>query len=162
MGKYLIIAILAVCAAPVASADEWSKTYSLTGKPDLQVETSDANIHVATWDQGTIEARVSTARTRSASRAFASSSIRLATPFVRCPHEVCIVCVHMGGHVEVEIHMPSAGDVNLHSGDGHIDVDMPITTEGRIRQNEIHGKLNGGGNPLVIHTGDGSIRLAKT
>jgi hypothetical protein len=31
-----------------------------SGKPDLRVKTSDANIHVDTWDHGTIEARVST------------------------------------------------------------------------------------------------------
>jgi hypothetical protein len=47
-------------AALPARAEEWSKTYSLTGKPDLRVETSDANIHVSTWDQNTIEARVTT------------------------------------------------------------------------------------------------------
>jgi hypothetical protein len=39
---------------------------------------------------------------------------------------------------------------------------MPVTTEGKIRQSEIHGKLNGGGNLLMIHTGDGSIRLGKS
>ena len=47
-------------AALPARAEEWSKTYSLSGKPDLRVETSDANIHVSTWDQNTIEARVMT------------------------------------------------------------------------------------------------------
>jgi len=38
---------------------------------------------------------------------------------------------------------------------------MPVTTEGKIREGEIHGKLNGGGNALVIRTGDGSIHLRK-
>jgi hypothetical protein len=38
---------------------------------------------------------------------------------------------------------------------------MPVTTEGKIRENEIRGRLNGGGNLLLIHTGDGSIRLRK-
>jgi hypothetical protein len=62
--KYLCLAILAltVTAAVPAYADEWSKTYSLTGNPDLRVETSDANIHVTTWDQNTIEAKVVTSR----------------------------------------------------------------------------------------------------
>ena len=47
-------------AALPARADEWSKTYTLTGKPDLRVDTSDADIHVSTWDQKTIEAKVTT------------------------------------------------------------------------------------------------------
>ena len=50
--KRLSLVILAVSAMAVlpAYADEWSKTYTLSGKPDLRVETTDANIHVAVWD----------------------------------------------------------------------------------------------------------------
>ncbi len=57
----LVLAVCAVAAAP-AHADEWSKTYTVSGKPDLRVETSDANIRVTTWDQNTIEAKVTTTR----------------------------------------------------------------------------------------------------
>jgi hypothetical protein len=63
--------------------------------------------------------------------------------------------------VTLEIPENLAADVDLHTGDGHIDLDIPVTTTGKIRQNEVRGKLNGGGNLLVIHTGDGSIRLRK-
>ena len=55
-----------------------------------------------------------------------------------------------------------AADVDLHTSDGHISLDMPITVEGRLGQNNIHGKLNGGGKLLTIHTGDGAIRLQKS
>jgi DUF4097 and DUF4098 domain-containing protein YvlB len=65
------------------------------------------------------------------------------------------------GAVTLEVPENLAADVELHTGDGHIDLDMPITTSGKIRENEVHGKLNGGGNLLEIHTGDGSIRLGK-
>src|SRR5258707_7453161 len=60
----LALAILALCVTAVmpAHADDWSKTYTLTGKPDLRVDTTDANIHVSTWEQNTIEARVTTTR----------------------------------------------------------------------------------------------------
>src|SRR5579872_1533963 len=62
--KRLWLVILAVSAVAVlpARADEWSKTYTLNGKPDLRIETSDANIRVTTWDQNTIEAKVITTR----------------------------------------------------------------------------------------------------
>jgi DUF4097 and DUF4098 domain-containing protein YvlB len=65
------------------------------------------------------------------------------------------------GTVTLEVPENLAADLDLHTGDGHIDLDMPITTQGKIRENEVRGKLNGGGNLLVIHTGDGSIRLRK-
>src|SRR5258707_7284371 len=57
----MLAALLSLAALP-ARADDWSKTYTLTGKPDLRVDTSDANIHVSTWDQNSIEAKVTTTR----------------------------------------------------------------------------------------------------
>lgn len=65
------------------------------------------------------------------------------------------------GSVSLELPPDLSADVDLHTSDGHIDLDMPLTTEGKIRQNEIHGKLNGGGSLLTIRTGDGSIHLRK-
>ncbi len=66
------------------------------------------------------------------------------------------------GSVSLGVPGDFTADVDLHTSDGHIDLDMPVTTEGKIRQNEVHGKLNGGGNPLTIRTGDGSIHLRKS
>ena len=66
------------------------------------------------------------------------------------------------GSVSLELPPDLSADVDLHTGDGHIDLDMPVTTEGKIRTNEIHGKLNGGGSLLTIHTGEGSIHLRKS
>jgi DUF4097 and DUF4098 domain-containing protein YvlB len=247
-----------------ARADDWSKTYTLTGHPDLRVETSDANIHVSTWDQNTIEAKVSTTHYK-----IGDDGIRIEEHQtgdvveieVRYPHhgvginwgnstshrvEINIqmpregrvdlhtgdgkidlanfkgemqlrsgdgsqeidsvdgklhattgdghirasgrfdeLALHTGdgrvearasagsalstgwrlesgdGTVTLEVPETLAADVDLHTGDGHIDLDMPVTTVGKIRENEVRGKLNGGGNLLVIHTGDGSIRLRK-
>jgi DUF4097 and DUF4098 domain-containing protein YvlB len=261
----MITGVVCALAALPARADDWSKTYPLSGKPDLRVETSDANIHVSTWEQNTIEAKVTTSRYK-----IGGDGIRIEEHQtgdmveinVRYPHShgVTINWGNSGSHrVEIEIHMPREGrvdlrtgdgkidlgnfkgemllrsgdgsqeidgvdgklrattgdghirasgrfdelelktgdgrvearamagstvasgwklesgdgtvtlevpqnlaaDVDLHTGDGHIDLDLPVTTEGKIRENEIRGKLNGGGNLLMIHTGDGSIRLRK-
>ena len=65
------------------------------------------------------------------------------------------------GNVNLELPENLAADLNLHTGDGHIDVNVPMTTEGRIKQNEVHGKMNGGGKLMTIHTGDGSISIGK-
>jgi DUF4097 and DUF4098 domain-containing protein YvlB len=268
MERWLAVALIlggaCLLAAPLAQADDWSKTYTLTGEPDLRVETSDANIHVSTWDQNTIEARVTTTRYKIGEDGIKIEEHQNGNRVeieVRYPHHgVTIGWGNMGNRrVDVDIHMPRQGrmdlhtsdgkievgsfkgemqlrsddgsqeidavdgklhattgdghirangrfdelelktgdgrvearaltgsalasgwrlesgdgtvtlevpetlaaDVDLHTGDGHIDLDMPVTTEGRPQQNEVHGKLNGGGNLLVIHTGDGSIRLRK-
>jgi hypothetical protein len=257
----LVIVAASVVAVLPARADEWSKTYKLTGKPDLRVETSDANIRVTTWDQNTIEARVTTSRYKIGEGGIhiderqTGDSVEIN---VRYPHHY--VGFEWGGHrVEIIIQMPREGNVNLrtgdgrielaglkgqmdlhsgdgsesldhvdgklhattgdghiqangrfdelelktgdghvdvragtgsslasnwrletgdgsvslevpgslaadvdlHTSDGHIDLDMPVSTEGKIRQNEVHGKINGGGSLLTIRTGDGSIHLRK-
>src|ERR1700756_3045371 len=57
----LSLAALAFSVALLpARAEEWSKTYNISGRPDLRVETSDANIRVTTWEQNTLEAKVIT------------------------------------------------------------------------------------------------------
>ena len=66
------------------------------------------------------------------------------------------------GSVTLDIPEQLNADVDLHSGDGHIDLEMPVTTSGKLRENEVHGKINGGGNLLVVRTGDGSIRVGKS
>ena len=65
------------------------------------------------------------------------------------------------GNVRLQLPENLAADLYLHTGDGHIDVDVPMTTEGRIKQNDVHGKMNGGGKLMTIHTGDGSISISK-
>ena len=256
----LAVLALAIAALP-ARADEWSHTYKISGRPDLRVETSDANIRVTTWDQNTIEAKVITSRYKIGEGGIhveehqTGDSVEIE---VRLPHhnfsvewgqhKVDVIIempregkvnlrtgdgkielsglkgdmdLHTGdgsinldnvdgklhattgdGHIEangrfdelglktgdghvdvrakngstlaaswrletgdgsVSLEIPGdlAADVDLHTSDGHIDLDMPLTTEGKIRTNEIHGKLNGGGSLLTIHTGDGSIHLRK-
>jgi DUF4097 and DUF4098 domain-containing protein YvlB len=258
----LVILAASVVAVLPAHADEWSKTYNVTGKPELRIETSDANIRVTTWDQNTIEAKVVTSRYKIGEGGIRVEEHQTGDSVeidVRYPHhnfnvewgqhKVDIIVqmpregrvnlrtgdgkidiaglkgemdLHSGdgsetldgvdgklhastgdghinaqgrfdelelktgdGHVEVRaaagstlaagwrletgdgnvsLEIPSelSADVSLHTSDGHIDLDMPITTEGKIRQNEVHGKLNGGGSLLTIRTGDGSIHLRKS
>jgi len=245
-----------------ARADEWSKTYTLTGKPDLRVETSDANLHVDTWDQNTIQVHVTSQHYKIGEGGIkiyerqSGDSVELE---LRFPHRNFVI--QFGSYrVDVDILMPREGRVNLHTGDGiiqlehfkgdmdlesgdghqeinsvdgtlrartgdghiradgrfdvldlntgdgriearampgsnlasswtlhtgdgsvtlqlpenfaadvdlhtsdgHISLDMPVTVEGRLGEKSIHGKINGGGKLLTVHTGDGSIRLEKS
>jgi len=258
--SFCVLTVSLVAVLP-AYADEWSKTYNLSGKPELRIETSDANIRVTTWDQNSIEAKVITSRYKIGEGGIRveerqtgdSVAIEVRYPHHNFnvewgPHRVDIIIqmpregrvnlrtgdgkidiaglkgemdLHSGdgsenleavdgklhastgdghitahgrfdelelktgdGHLEVraaggsslaagwrletgdgnvslEVPGELAADVDLHTSDGHIDLDMPITTEGKIRQNEVRGKLNGGGSLLTIRTGDGSIHLRK-
>ena len=263
MKRFALAALaLTFAAALPAFADEWSKTYNITGKPDLKIETSDANIRVEVWDQNRIEAKVITTHYKIGEDGIRveerqnGDSVEIDVRFphhdfqlgwgnhrvdiiVQMPREGKVnlrtgdgkievgglkgeMDLHSGdgseslegvdgklhantsdghirasgrfdelnlktgdGHVEVHaaagsslaanwrletgdgnvtLELPGelAADVDLHTGDGHIDLEMPVTTSGQPRENEVHGKLNGGGSLLTIHTGDGSIHLRKS
>jgi hypothetical protein len=68
------------------------------------------------------------------------------------------------GDGSVDLVLPSDFQTNIDAstGDGHISLGIPLTVEGTFKNSEMHGKMNGGGQPLTIHTGDGSIRLSKS
>src|ERR1700734_1029342 len=114
-------------AALPAQADEWSKTYTLAGKPDLRVETSDANIHVSTWDQNTIEAKVTTVRYKIGTDGIQIEEHQTGDAVeigVRYPHRG--VSINWGNsmshRVDIDIHMPREGRLDLHTGDGKIEL----------------------------------------
>jgi DUF4097 and DUF4098 domain-containing protein YvlB len=63
----------------------------------------------------------------------------------------------------VTLRMPAdlAADVALHTSDGSITTNIPIAVEGSFGRHDLHGKMNGGGKLLTIHTSDGSLTLDK-
>ena len=65
------------------------------------------------------------------------------------------------GRVEARLPQDFAAELYAHTGDGHIQLDLPVTVNGSIERARIRGKINGGGPLLEITTGDGSIRIAK-
>jgi len=66
------------------------------------------------------------------------------------------------GSVDMTLPGDLQANIDASTGDGHISLGMPVTVEGSFSNSQIHGKMNGGGQPLIIHTSDGSIRLSKT
>jgi DUF4097 and DUF4098 domain-containing protein YvlB len=70
--------------------------------------------------------------------------------------------LHSGdGHINLRVPADFHADLDAHTGDGHISVDFPVTVSGSLSTSTIRGKLNGGGQPLSIRSGDGSIRLER-
>lgn len=66
------------------------------------------------------------------------------------------------GSVDIVLPADFQADIDATTGDGHISLGIPVTVEGTFSKSQIRGKMNGGGQPLTIHTGDGSIRLSKS
>jgi DUF4097 and DUF4098 domain-containing protein YvlB len=68
------------------------------------------------------------------------------------------------GRVTVRLSRALAVDLDVHTSDGSIKCDLPLTMEGydsaRSSGHNLRGHLNSGGVPLAIHTSDGSVTIA--
>jgi hypothetical protein len=66
------------------------------------------------------------------------------------------------GDGSITLRMPEnfAADLDAHTGDGKITVDFPAKTSGSS-DSDFRLKLNGGGESLVVRTGDGGIRVQR-
>jgi hypothetical protein len=71
--------------------------------------------------------------------------------------------IHTGdGSVDIVLPADLQANIDASTNDGHISLGIPLTVEGTFKNSELHGKMNGGGQTLTVHTGDGSIRLNKS
>src|SRR5579885_890085 len=151
--------LLAVMAVIPASAEQWSKTYNISGSPDLRVETSDANIQVDTWDQKAIEATITSTHYKIGPGGLQLGEHQTGDTVeinLRFPHHFQIMNV-TNHRVDIAIHMPRKGRVNLHTGDGNIELsrfsgEMELSSgDGNEEIHAIEGRLR-------ARTGDGNIR----
>jgi len=68
--------------------------------------------------------------------------------------------LHTGsGAVRVSLPADAAFDFDAESSSGGIEIDHPLTVEGKISKRHIRGEVRGGGPLLKIDTGSGRIRV---
>ena len=65
------------------------------------------------------------------------------------------------GNVKIRLPKTLAADLDMHTGDGHLDCQLPLTMNGYDSGggHNIRGKLNAGGTALTIHTNDGNVTI---
>ncbi|HXN25422.1 MAG TPA: DUF4097 family beta strand repeat-containing protein [Candidatus Dormibacteraeota bacterium] len=137
--------VLLVMAASTAHADEWKKTYAISGRAQVRVGTNDGNVRVLTGDSKEVGVRVETHGMNISDREVRvnvrQEGDRIeADVRMRMPNSWCVFC-SSGRSLKIEIRMPRQGDLTVETGDGSVEADA------------LEGKAN-------IHTGDGHIKLA--
>ena len=63
------------------------------------------------------------------------------------------------GSVRVSLPVDAAFELDAESGSGSINIEHPITVQGKISKRHLRGKVRGGGEMLSIDTGSGAIRI---
>lgn len=64
------------------------------------------------------------------------------------------------GSVQLTLPRDFKASLDASTSDGYIRSELPVEVQGEFTHKRVQGTLNGGGLPLVIQTGDGSIELA--
>ena len=68
--------------------------------------------------------------------------------------------VHTGsGSVNLRFPQSASFQLDAHTGSGSINLNHPVSVQGSINRREVHGKVGGGGVPVQVETGSGSIAI---
>jgi len=155
------VAILAAAALSMpAQADEWHKSYTVSGHAQFRFYTNDGSMDISSREGKEISARVETTRWRidpsevTITEHQNGDSVEIE---VRVPRNHGWISFNNNGRsVHVELTVPRETDLDLHTGDGHINArditgNLRLDTgDGNMRTDNLHGTLR-------LHTGDGNI-----
>jgi DUF4097 and DUF4098 domain-containing protein YvlB len=64
-----------------------------------------------------------------------------------------------GGNVSVYVSKDVAANVQASTSGGSVKCDLPVMVLGKISEDELHGKINGGGNLIELSTSGGNINI---
>ena len=69
------------------------------------------------------------------------------------------------GKVVIRLPRTLSADLDVSTGDGKLDCDLPLTMDNYSTKgfgaHHLHGHLNAGGAPITIHTSDGSVSITS-
>jgi len=158
---YALATLLAASAISAASAhaDDWSKTYSISGHADLQVHTDDGDVKIFSADQKQIVAHVTTEGYK-----IGPNDVRIdenqsgdhVTITVKTPHDHLNFFGGMHRAVHVQITVPRELDLEATTGDGSMDV-QPVSGHIQLRSGDGSIRADGIRGDISMHTGDGGI-----
>ncbi|MGA2185590.1 MAG: DUF4097 family beta strand repeat-containing protein [Bryobacteraceae bacterium] len=148
----------------VRSGDGSVEVSGLQG--DIRINTGDGSIRAAGVD-GALDARTGDGSVHADGR-FESLNVHTGDGSVEVnaapgSHVSSAWRIETGdGSVNVRLPGQLSADLDVRTGDGSLNVDLPLAMKtantGEDRK-ELHGKLNGGGQPLYVRTGDGGIHI---
>ncbi len=140
LGFVLAVVVL----APRAQAEEWTKSYPVSGRAQVRVDTNDGAVQIYTADSNQVDFRVIYDGYEMNKNIHVDS---------RQDGDSVQINARVSGHwgfnwgnnrrgVRIEVHMPKDADLQIDTGDGSVNTQS------------LNGKVK-------IHTGDGSVRAQQ-
>lgn len=146
-----------------------TKTFKISGVPDVQLDTFDGAIEVHSWDKNEVEVEI---ERRAMEQALVDEIkvsaeqdgdrivIKVTGPERRGGFDGIQVGVHFSPSAKLRVAVPRMSQLMAKSGDGSItieDVTGKITlntNDGSVRANRLSGEI-------LVRSGDGSIRMER-
>jgi Putative adhesin len=155
----LALAGFALGASAPAHADDWNKKYTVSGKPDIRVETDDGDVNVTTGSGGEINVHVSTSGYKigpSDVHVIESQDGNKLQLIVKAPHGH-FGWFSVGSHsIKIQVQVPAEADLDIHSGDGNV-TSTAVSGAIRIDTGDGHITAQGLRGDIHLHSGDGHI-----
>ena len=161
LGRLAGLAALAVFASSFAvgsaSAEEWTKSYTVSGRARVHVDSNDGSVRVTTGDSKQVEFHViysgytmdrnlTVSSNQSGDQVQVSARARSGISFAWGNHRT----------LRIEVHMPRDADLNVDTGDGSVESDA-INGNLDIHTGDGHIRVDGAKGQIRLRTGDGSI-----
>src|SRR2546425_9463703 len=119
---WAVVTAALLATAHSAAADEWDKSFSVTGRPDLHIVADDGSVQIDTWDQKSIGLHVTTRGWHigpNAVRIEAHQAGNRVDLEVRAPHWHWNIGLSMRS-IRIEVRLPREADLDVHTGDGSV------------------------------------------
>jgi hypothetical protein len=157
-GAGAILLAASAFTAQSVRAEEWTKTYPVSGRAHVRVDTNDGAVRVSTGDNKQVELRVIYDGYKMDKNLTINSR--------QDGDQVEISArVHSGMNwgwggmhrtLRIEVHMPREADLNVDTGDGSVEA-QSLAGNLSIHTGDGHIRVDGAHGDIRLRTGDGSI-----
>ena len=172
-----VLPVVLTFSALLAQADEWHRTYAISGRPEINVDANDGDIRVHASDRKDIDALVVVNGRKIGQGGVTITDRQEGNRLVltvRVPRHWGMSISGRQRSLRVELQVPGETNLELHSGDGNVrvldvkgllkletgDGDIEARgTDGSMRAQTGDGNISIDGvySALDLHTGDGNI-----
>src|SRR2546427_11097455 len=156
----IVCAALLTASAVAARAEDVTKSFAVSGRANVRVETNDGSVRVTSGDSKQVEFRVEYQGYELGKNLRVDSrqdgdKVELTA---RVTGHWGFSFAHNSRHLHIEVRMPREADLQVETGDGSVQAESingtvnVHTGDGSVRASSLNGRID-------LHTNDGSITV---
>jgi hypothetical protein len=158
---FLPFAFLLAAGVAQSASQTYSKTFQVTGRPNVHVKVSDGSVTIGPSQNSQVEFRVEYEGYK-LGKDFRIDATQNGDTIDLAAKDIVRLRVSLGFRIpraHVEVRMPADSDLTVDSGDGPIEL---ASINGKISVRTGDGVVKGTGlsGTIELHTGDGDIRTS--